>query len=435
MTALVRCSTLRPARVATPIRSPAAPARSPRCASGISMPAAPSSILRLRSNDGANTTSGRSLINDRATCAQAQEHVPPTENIRTLRAVLTPLGAGFVEAIDDSTLTAIAQGPTGAVERSHCRRSNSSARSGGFGTNTSWPVRLERPAQQSLSFVADAYLNEMAVTSRLRPTDSTTVCKTTTDPEDQPDPLGLAHIDHFTQFLRGTQAPPRDTVLATTAGAQAGQGMFESIGCNVCHVESITAAPSGTVIDGGMYTVPDALGNKIFTTSVTSCCTMDDRRWHLSGWSRGYDEQAAGRAALGPGHQIPLYPRSDVADAGGRRPAARRGGKRGGQQLPRLERPAKAADHLISSVAVISGSWGGHRVHPPCVNSVISCARVAPLPMRNRRQTEMIVCGLTLSLRPARLARISSSKNVDSLFSPNVCRRGSNRFLSPPSVF
>ena len=52
-------------------------------------------------------------------------------------------------------------------------------------------------------------------------------------------------------------------MLAGTADAQAGQGMFDSIGCNVCHVESITTAPSGTVIDGGMYTVPDALGNKI----------------------------------------------------------------------------------------------------------------------------------------------------------------------------
>jgi CxxC motif-containing protein (DUF1111 family) len=77
----------------------------------------------------------------------------------------------------------------------------------------------------------------------------------------------MANIDHFTQFIPGTQAPPRDTVLAGTADAQAGQGMFDSIGCNVCHVESITTAPLGTVIDGGMYTVPDALGNTIIHPS------------------------------------------------------------------------------------------------------------------------------------------------------------------------
>src|SRR6201998_1916553 len=54
-------------------------------------------------NDGATSISGRSLVNDRATCPQAQEHVPDSENIRALRAVLNTLGDGFVEAVDDQT--------------------------------------------------------------------------------------------------------------------------------------------------------------------------------------------------------------------------------------------------------------------------------------------------------------------------------------------
>jgi CxxC motif-containing protein (DUF1111 family) len=52
-------------------------------------------------------------------------------------------------------------------------------------------------------------------------------------------------------------------VLAATADAQAGQKLFESVGCNICHVESMTTAPAGTVVNGGAFTVPDALGNKI----------------------------------------------------------------------------------------------------------------------------------------------------------------------------
>ena len=60
-------------------------------------------------NDGANSIAGRSIINDRAVIPQAQEHVPVTEDVRTLRAALNTLGDGFVEAIDDSTLLAIAQ--------------------------------------------------------------------------------------------------------------------------------------------------------------------------------------------------------------------------------------------------------------------------------------------------------------------------------------
>ena len=214
-------------------------------------------------NDGANTVTGRSLINDRAVCAQAQEHVPPAENIRALRAVLNTLGDGFVEAIDDSTLVAIANAQPG--------QSNGMIQ----GEAIQVPV-LEAPGmtrvgrfgwkdQHSslLSFVADAYLNEMGVTSRLKPTDTATLCKTTTDPEDKPDQLGLANIDHFTQFIRGTKVPPRDTTLAATPDAVAGQKTFENIGCNICHVESITTAPSGTVVDGGQFTVPDALGNKV----------------------------------------------------------------------------------------------------------------------------------------------------------------------------
>jgi hypothetical protein len=59
-------------------------------------------------DDGANTITGRSIINDRAVIPQAQEHIRATENIRALRAALNTLGDGFVEAIDDATLQAIA---------------------------------------------------------------------------------------------------------------------------------------------------------------------------------------------------------------------------------------------------------------------------------------------------------------------------------------
>lgn len=215
-------------------------------------------------NGGANTITGRSIVNDRAICAEAQEHVPDSENIRTLRAVLNTLGDGFVEAVDDSTLLAIAaRQPEISEGRIH-------------GEAVLVPV-LEAPGQTRvgrfgwkdqhsslLSFTGDAYLNEMGITNRLRPKDVTTVCKTTTDIEDTPDSLGLANIDHFTQFIRGTKAPPRDLTLAATPDAKAGQHIFAEIGCNICHVESLTTAPAGTIINGGRFVVPDALGNKVF---------------------------------------------------------------------------------------------------------------------------------------------------------------------------
>jgi CxxC motif-containing protein (DUF1111 family) len=214
-------------------------------------------------NDGANTITGRAIVNDRAICPQAQEHVPDTENIRTLRAVLNTLGDGFVEAVDDKTFLAIA--------------ANQLAESNGMihGEAIQVPI-LEAPGKTGagkfgwkgqdptiLSFSGDAYLNEMGVTNRLKPKDVTTVCKTTTDPEDTPDALNLADIDHFAQFIRGTQAPPRDTTLAATTDAAVGQSLFNSVGCVSCHVDTLITDPAGTVINGGAYTVPAALGNKI----------------------------------------------------------------------------------------------------------------------------------------------------------------------------
>ena len=102
------------------------------------------------------------------------------------------------------------------------------------------------------------------------------VLLTTTGINDQPDNLGLADIDHFAQFVRGTMVPPRDTVLAATPAALKGQKHFRQVGCNVCHMEAITTAPVGTVIDGGMFTVPEALGDKIIHPSATSCCMTSE---------------------------------------------------------------------------------------------------------------------------------------------------------------
>jgi CxxC motif-containing protein (DUF1111 family) len=214
-------------------------------------------------NDGMTTITGRSIVNDRAICPQAQEHIPATENIRALRAVLNTLGDGFVEAIDDNTLMAIAAHQPeqsdgaihGEVVQAPIFEAPGQTRVGRFG----WKDQHS----SLLSFIADAYVNEMGVTNRLRPKDTTTVCKTTTDPEDQPDDLGLADIDHFAQFIRGTMVPPRDEVLAATAAGRHGQDLFTRIGCATCHVPSITTAPSGTVVDGGMFTVPEVLGNKV----------------------------------------------------------------------------------------------------------------------------------------------------------------------------
>src|SRR3984893_10906522 len=138
-------------------------------------------------NDGAASIARRSIVNDRAVVPQAQEHIPVTENIRALRAALNTLGDGFVEAIDDSTLLEIAAKQAESSDgRTHGKavevpifEARGQTRIGRFG----WKDQHG----SLLSFVADAYLNEMGVTNRLRPKDTTSICKVTKDPEDVPD--------------------------------------------------------------------------------------------------------------------------------------------------------------------------------------------------------------------------------------------------------
>jgi CxxC motif-containing protein (DUF1111 family) len=63
--------------------------------------------------------------------------------------------------------------------------------------------------------------------------------------------------------MRTTKAPPRDAELAATPEAQAGERLFQQIGCAICHLPTIVTAPPGTSINGGAFIVPPALGNKI----------------------------------------------------------------------------------------------------------------------------------------------------------------------------
>jgi CxxC motif-containing protein (DUF1111 family) len=221
--------------------------------------------------DGAAVVTGRTLINDRAICPNAtspdqeiQERVPDTENIRALRVSLNLLGDGFVEAVSDETLKAIAARQARETHGRIC------------GLAISVPV-LEAPGlyrvgrfgwkdqhASLLSFAADAYLNEMGITNRLFPAEIVSICDTVKDPEDVPGANGLADIDLFARFIRATNAPPRDAALAQTPDAIKGSAVFGKVGCDSCHLRSLQTAPAGTQVNGGTFTVPPALGDKVF---------------------------------------------------------------------------------------------------------------------------------------------------------------------------
>src|ERR1700716_708153 len=220
---------------------------------------------------GTEVISGRSLVNDRTICPNAafpneeiQERVPETETIRTFRISLNLLGDGFVEAVADQTLVDLAEQQCKSSHRKIC------------GQTLQVPI-VEAPGQMSvgkfgwkdqhaslLSFAGDAYLNEMGITNRLQPDEVTNLCNAASEPNDTPGPDGLADIDRFARFIRATKAPARDSRLASSAVAKTGAGLFDTIGCVTCHVETLTTAPTGTKINGGTFTLPVALGSITF---------------------------------------------------------------------------------------------------------------------------------------------------------------------------
>ena len=220
---------------------------------------------------GTEIISGRTLVNDRAICPNAafpdkeiQEHVPDTENVRTTRVSLSLLGDGFVEAVPDQTFIDLAHRQCKDKHRKIC------------GQALYVPI-VEAPGETGvgrfgwkdqqaslLSFSGDAYLNEMGITTRLFPDEVTKLCNAAPEPNDSPDAAGLDDLDHFARFIRASKAPTRDAQLEGTPQARKGSELFDKVGCSLCHVRALTTAPAGTKINGGTFTIPDALGGKTF---------------------------------------------------------------------------------------------------------------------------------------------------------------------------
>lgn len=210
---------------------------------------------------------GGSLINDRAIHPSIQERLAGEDLVRSFRISLSVLGDGFIEAISNTTLQNIqaAQSTTvrGTIVNVPVLEAPGQTRIGRFG----W----KNQHASLISFSADAYLNEMGITSPLQPNENTSngasvaAFDTVDDPEEEPtaaEPNG-PDIEAFARFMRSSKVPPRDTALAATADAIAGQQLFSSIGCAQCHTPTIQTAPPGTLINGGAFTVPPALGDKI----------------------------------------------------------------------------------------------------------------------------------------------------------------------------
>ena len=203
---------------------------------------------------------GGSLIHSRSTYRDIVELVADSDDTRTFRISPSTLGDGFIEAVSNRTLLGIRAGQPESVRGTAIfvpvLEGNADARIGRFG----WKSQHA----SLVSFAVDAYLNEVGITTPLLPEENTASGAyvgygSEYDPVEDPENDGIDSLA-FADFMRATKAPSRGTI---TADVIAGEGLFNQIGCNVCHVSTMTTAPAGSVINGGAFTVPPALGEKI----------------------------------------------------------------------------------------------------------------------------------------------------------------------------
>jgi len=203
---------------------------------------------------------GGSLIQSRSTSPDTFERVPFEDSVSTLRISTNTLGAGFIEAIPNATLLAIRDAQPAAIRGTALEvavlESNNAKRIGRFGWK-SQHASLE-------SFAADAYLNEMGITTPILPDENTSLGRnvgfgTPYDPVQDPEDDGV-DVRAFANFMRATKAPPRGAI---NAQVRAGDALFNRVGCANCHTATIRTAAPGTRINGGALRVRDAVGNKI----------------------------------------------------------------------------------------------------------------------------------------------------------------------------
>ena len=183
------------------------------------------------------TAQGGTLLHEFAIDPAVLEHIPAEANVIAHR-ITTPLfGAGLVEAIPDEQilLNAARRQPDGISGRAAVIVDvvSGSPRIGHFG----WKAQHA----SLLGFAADAYVNEMGITSRFFPHDIAPNGNAALlarydkvpDVEDEVDPAtGKGDIDASSDFIRLLGAPPP---LRASASAVAGGRLFQQLNCDGCH--------------------------------------------------------------------------------------------------------------------------------------------------------------------------------------------------------
>jgi len=174
--------------------------------------------------------------------------IPAEANVIARRVPIPLFGAGLVDAITDETLLALA-------DPLDLDRDGVSGRAAVIEDVATGELRVGRfgwKSQQAtlIAFGADAYLNEMGITSDLFPNEQSfgispelmRLCDPIPDPEDIKErATGRRGIDNFEAFMQLLAPIGRGPI---DDRVRAGELMFDALGCAACHVPSLETGPS-----------------------------------------------------------------------------------------------------------------------------------------------------------------------------------------------
>jgi CxxC motif-containing protein (DUF1111 family) len=189
------------------------------------------------------TRLGGSLLQERAigpnegSTHRFRPEVVPRDATVVARRRSTPLfGLGLVDATPDATFIALAAQQAARNDGTAGRVALVDNILAGMRTVGKFGWKAQVPTLQQFS--GDAYLNEMGITSPDFPNEN---CPMGNCAELQFNPRpglndGGEDVDALANFMRLLAAPPRGPI---NADVTAGEAVFNRIGCNACHVQSL----------------------------------------------------------------------------------------------------------------------------------------------------------------------------------------------------
>jgi CxxC motif-containing protein (DUF1111 family) len=222
------------------------------CASCHGVPAvggsSPQNETRAQLFDGTDhfDLPGGSLFQSQAISPDCAETVPPNANVIAPRQSTPLFGSGLIEAIPDRSIERYAS----LQARRHPEQAGRIHRIVDAANGMSRIGRFGWKAQHAtlLTFSADAYLNEMGITSHVFPLENApngdqarlAACDTIPDPEDEDRDFEL-----FAHFMRLLAPPPGkdERSVRRSRGRRGNRGrfLFDRVGCAVCHYDRYRA--------------------------------------------------------------------------------------------------------------------------------------------------------------------------------------------------